>query len=307
MSREQLVSYFQRLVALETDAYVHTTYQERYQHDIMWSKPDAPVLLLEKEETSIEDPRYSFTGESTRTIALKKMAIGAAVLAPTCIGLKYLCENVWHFYVFMPFLLFVTAILSAICAVSFFVTRLIQKKKLVRDYTLRVQEYIQEEQRAKRAKEWNEEKRAKHEESMKEYRVIEQEYDQHYAPYFERLEKLTEQIENLRKHAYEQTHMLPQCQNLIAVCSFLDYFESGRAETVQQAQDLYISELSHGTLTDRFPREDRDLLNLQSKQKRAFDQLSLCNRKLSTLLLDVHNDALVSGYLEKTEQRFSVK
>ena len=96
--------------------------------------------------------------------------------------------------------------------------------------------------------------------------------------------------------------LYPKYHDWVAVCSFLEYFESGRCEQLDGpdgAYNVYEAEVRQNLIISELEKIGNDVNSLQKHQYQLYACITAANNDVTRILNNIHNQFLLSEYENK--------
>ena len=234
----------EKLIQLEAQSYIHKKILAEYTQKVKLLEPAPPSLVLDKAETVLIDPDEEFDGSSEKLKAIKEMMILSILLFP----LSYYASI--KFYgikeILCQILGTISLIFSFLCLIYFVKTCIDYKKtkkRILSNYRINKAKYILEQERLEKVNQWNDIKSEVYEGNTQEYEEKLNKHHTHYLPIFSNLNQIDQNLDTLLKKEYKKISLESRYQNLIALCSIKDYLEQNRCQSIEEASQLFLTEL----------------------------------------------------------------
>ena len=300
VNTEELIPYLEKAIELESSLYSQKKTKEIANTELAENKPRKRIVYEPKKRT-ISEPVHKLTTVKDRTGSY----IFAALLVPVGFFLVAHAEkmikewgeyglntNIWS-------LMMITGMVGIAISI-YLVYNSISKTKREKE-----QRKIDEIAYQQAVEEYKEKLaasdtliKADNEKYERECQLAETEYQHGLARYQQAEEAIStfddtikETEETLRK-LYDVGWIFPKYQNMVAVCSFYEYFVTGRCSQLTGADgayNLYESEIRLDIISNKLDTIISNLEDIRNNQYMLYTELSKANSAIDGISKDVHD------------------
>ncbi len=164
-------------------------------------------------------------------------------------------------------------------------------------YSVQYDKYIVEYEKYLK---YNQQAQKRHDKELEKYKKNLTDYNENRNQITKKCRDLLLSLSSALQEHYSQNLLAPRYRNLIAVTSICDYLQSGRAENIEQACNLYQDELRQNKIIGFMPQIIKNPERIKNNQPTLYQEIKKTNCTLYEIFGDNANsksDAKLLAYL----------